>query len=102
MTSTPVRAPTAPMHARVPRWIVTSGMTGWLLLGLAGVAAVVLWAMAYASSLVTPFLAAVVLAIVFSPVVDALQRRHVPRLIGSTLVLLALLASTVLFARSAP
>jgi predicted PurR-regulated permease PerM len=54
--------------------------------------------MAYASSLVTPFLAAVVLAIVFSPIVDALERRHVPRLAGSTIVLLALLAFTVLFA----
>jgi predicted PurR-regulated permease PerM len=86
------------MHARVPRWIITSGTTGWLLLGLAGVAAVVLWAMAYASALVTPFLAAVVMAIVFSPVVDALERHHVPRLLGATVVLLGLLAFTVLFA----
>jgi len=86
------------MHDRVPRWIITSGMTGWLLLGLAGVAAVVLWAVAYTSALVTPFLAAVVLAIVFSPVVDALQRRHIPRLLGSTAVLLGILAFTVFFA----
>ena len=86
------------MHAGVPRWIITSGLTGWLLLGLAGVAAVVLWAMAYTSALVTPFLAAVVLAIVFSPVVDALERRHVPRLAGSTLVLLGLIAFAVFFA----
>src|SRR4029453_16235201 len=97
--SAPVRLPaTAPMHARVPRWIITSGTTGWLLLGLAGVAAVVLWAMAYASALVTPFLAAVVMAIVFSPVVDALERHHIPRLLGATVVLLGLLAFTVLFA----
>jgi predicted PurR-regulated permease PerM len=87
-----------PLHARVPRWIVTSGMTGWLLLGLVGVAAVILWALAYASALVTPFLAAVVLAIVFSPVVDALQRRHLPRLVGATVVLLGLIVFAVLFA----
>jgi predicted PurR-regulated permease PerM len=86
------------MHSRVPRWIITSGLTGWLLLGLAGVAAVVLWAMAYTSALVTPFLAAVVMAIVFAPVVDALERRHVPRLAGATLVLVGLLAFAVLFA----
>jgi predicted PurR-regulated permease PerM len=86
-----------PMYARVPRWIVTSGLTGWLLLGLAGVAAVVLWVMAYVSALVTPFLAAVVMAILFSPVVDAMQRRRVPRLLGATIVLLGVLAFTVVF-----
>jgi predicted PurR-regulated permease PerM len=85
------------MHARVPRWIVTSGTAGWLLLGLAGVAAVILWIMAYTSALVTPFLAAVVLAILFSPIVDVLERRRVPRLLGATLVLLGLLAFTVFF-----
>ena len=89
---------TPPMHARVPRWIVTSGLTGWLLLGLAGVAAVILWVMAYTSALVTPFLAAVVLAVLFSPIVDALQRRRVPRLLGATIVLLGLLAFTAVFA----
>jgi predicted PurR-regulated permease PerM len=99
VASAPARSSAAtPMHDRVPRWIITSGMTGWLLLGLAGVAAVVLWAVAYTSALVTPFLAAVVLAIVFSPVVDALQRRHIPRLLGSTAVLLGILAFTVFFA----
>jgi predicted PurR-regulated permease PerM len=86
------------MHARVPQWIVTSGLTGWLLLGLAGVAAVILWVMAYTSALVTPFLAAVVLAVLFSPIVDALQRRRVPRLLGATIVLLGLLAFTAVFA----
>jgi predicted PurR-regulated permease PerM len=90
--------PPPPLHARVPRWIVTSGTASWLLLGLAGVAAVVLWIMAYTSALVTPFLAAVVLAIVFSPVVDALERRHVPRLLGATAVLLGLLGFAALFA----
>jgi predicted PurR-regulated permease PerM len=88
---------TPPLHSRVPRWIVTSGTAGWLLLGLAGVAAVILWIMAYTKALVTPFLAAVVLAILFSPIVDVLQRRRVPRLLGATLVLLGLLAFAVLF-----
>jgi predicted PurR-regulated permease PerM len=97
--ATPVpSASAAPLHARVPRWIVTSGTTSWLLLGLAGVAAVVLWIMAYTSALVTPFLAAAVMAILFSPVVDALERRHMPRLLGATLVLLGLLAFAAFFA----
>jgi putative heme transporter len=86
-----------PVHARVPRWVVTSGTTGWLLLGLAGVAAVILWIIAYTSALVIPFLAAIVLAIVFSPIVDMLERRRVPRIIGATLVLLGLLAFTAAF-----
>jgi predicted PurR-regulated permease PerM len=81
-----------PLHAGIPRWIIRSGMTGWLLLGLAGLAAVILLLAAYTSRLVTPFLAAVVLAIVFSPIVDALQRRRLPRIVGATAVLLGLLA----------
>jgi predicted PurR-regulated permease PerM len=96
-----VPAPSAmapPLHARVPRWIVTAGTSSWLLLGLAGVAVAVLWVMAYTSALVTPFLAAVVMAIVFSPVVDALERRHVPRLLGAIAVLLGLLAFAAFFA----
>jgi predicted PurR-regulated permease PerM len=80
------------VHAGVPRWIVTFGTTGWLLLGLAGVAALILWLLAYASALVIPLLVAAVLAILFSPVVDALHRRRVPRLVGATAVLLGLLA----------
>jgi len=77
---------------RVPRWIVTSGVTGWLLLGLAGVAAVILWILAYVNALVVPFLGAVVLAIVFSPIVDMLERRRLPRVVGATIVLLGLIA----------
>ncbi|WP_433727685.1 AI-2E family transporter [Actinoplanes sp. CA-051413] len=88
-------APAPALHAGIPRWVIRSGMTGWLLLGLAGLAAVIILLLAYANRLVTPFLAAIVLAIVFSPVVDALQRRHVPRIVGATAVLLGLLGCTV-------
>ena len=83
-----------PMHARVPRWIVTSGVTGWLLLGMAGVVAVILWILTYVSTLVVPLLAAIVLAILFSPIVDMLARRRIPRGIGATLVLLGIIAFT--------
>ena len=94
----PVAGPaaTVSLYARVPRWIVTSGTTGWLLLGLAGVAALILWLLAYASALVIPFLVAAVLAILFSPVVDVLHRRRVPRLVGATAVLLGLLGFAAL------
>jgi putative heme transporter len=88
-------AATVSLHARVPRWIVTFGTTGWLLLGVAGVGALILWLLAYASALVIPFLAAAVLAILFSPIVDALHRHRVPRLVGATAVLLGLIAFAV-------
>lgn len=83
---------TLPLHARVPRWIVTSGVTGWLLLGMAGVAAVILWILTYVSALVVPLLGAIVLAILFSPIVDMLERRRIPRGVGATLVLLGVIA----------
>jgi len=83
---------TLPLHARVPRWIVTSGVTGWLLLGMAGVAAVILWILTYVSALVVPLLGAIVLAILFSPIVDMLERRRIPRGVGATLVSLGVIA----------
>jgi predicted PurR-regulated permease PerM len=82
------------LTAGVPRWMVWSGTTGWLLVGLAGAAAVLISLVGFASALLTPLMVAIVLAILFSPVLDQLERRRVPRIIGGVLVLLGLVAAT--------
>lgn len=92
-----------PVLAGTPRWLRVAGLTGWLALGVTGAAAVILWASSYISNLVTPFLFAVVLAILFTPVVDWLTRHRVPRFAAAVLVLLALVivavASTLVVVR---
>jgi putative heme transporter len=89
----PVPEP-ASVLAGTPRWLRVAGVTGWLALGMAGAAAVVVWALLYTSDLVIPFLFAAVLAILFTPVVDWLARR-MPRVLAAVLVLLALVVVAV-------
>jgi len=84
-----------PAFAGTPRWLRVAGLTGWLALGVTGATAVILWASSYISNLVTPFLFAVVLAILFTPLVDWLTRRGMPRFVAAVLVLLALVVVAV-------
>jgi predicted PurR-regulated permease PerM len=85
----------ATMFAGAPRWLRTAGVTGWLAIGVTGAVAILLWALSYTSDLVTAFLFAVVLSIIFLPVVDWLTRRRVPRLLAAVAVLLVLLVVAV-------
>jgi predicted PurR-regulated permease PerM len=73
-----------------PMWLRVAGVNGWLALGVTGAAAVIVWALSYTSELVIPFLFAAVLAILFTPVVDWLTQRRMPRFLAATLVLLGL------------
>ena len=78
-----------------PRWLRIAGVNGWLGLGLAGAAAVIIWGVGYTSSLVVPFLFAAVLAILFTPVVEWLTRHRIPRVAAAILVLLGLVVVAV-------
>ena len=86
----------APVFAGMPRWLRVSGVAGWLALGITGAAAVIVWALSYTSMLVTPFLFAAVLAILFTPVVDWLTSRRIPRFLAALLVLLGLVVVAVI------
>ncbi len=78
-----------------PYWLRRVGVVGWLFLGLVFAAGVILSAVATLNSIVTPLLVAVVIGIVFRPVVDLLERRGVSRTIGTVLTLLLVLLGTV-------
>lgn len=75
----------------VPGWLRTSGLYGWLFLGLAGALVVVAFGVSFLDGLVTPLLYAAMFAIVFYPFVDWLQRHRVPRPLGALITLLLLL-----------
>ncbi len=62
------------------------GVQSWLILGIISVIGVVAALLNAISGLVTPFVVAVVLAMLFHPVVDRLERWRVPRIAGSLLV----------------
>jgi putative heme transporter len=69
--------PATSIFAGAPSWLRVAGSTGWLVLGVAGAAAVGVWAVAYTHELVVPFLFAAVLAILFTPVVEWMTRHRI-------------------------
>jgi predicted PurR-regulated permease PerM len=89
-------APATSMFAGAPSWLRVAGSTGWLVLGVAGAAAVGVWAVAYTHELVVPFLFAAVLAILFTPVVEWMIRHRIPRVLAAVLVLLGLVVMAVI------
>jgi predicted PurR-regulated permease PerM len=76
----------------VPAWIRDLGMTAWLLLGITLLLVGIVWLLSLTDVIVMPVVTAAILAAVLSPVVDALQRRRIPRGAGAALLLLLVLA----------
>ena len=75
-----------------PRPRAPSGLRSWLLLGLFGVAAIAIWLLTLSASIVIPLILAVILGVVFAPLVDIMQRYKVPRALGATITMLLVLA----------
>jgi predicted PurR-regulated permease PerM len=75
---------------RVPSWLAQLGLRGWLFVGVVLAAAIVYSALATVASLVVPLIVAVVVGVLFAPLVTRAARAHVPRRITSALVILGL------------
>ncbi|MCQ1535644.1 AI-2E family transporter [Methanosarcina sp. KYL-1] len=71
-----------------PYWLRRAGVVSWLFLGIVLAASTVLSVIATVSSITVPLLVAVVIGIVFRPLVDMLERRRVPRSVGTVLTML--------------
>ncbi len=84
----PATAPVALVPSNVPSWLRTAGVGSWLAVGIAVLAAIVLSIVAVATEVAIPLAIAGVLAAVLVPLTDRLERAHVPRWLGSTLVLI--------------
>lgn len=67
------------------------GTSAWMLVGIAAVAVIAYSALAAVSSLVIPLVVAVVLGMLFVPLVDVLARTRVPRSIATGIVMVGLL-----------
>lgn len=75
-----------------PSWLRDVGFTAWLLVGVALLLVGLVWLASITYVIVGPVITAAVIASVFSPAVSWLQRHHVPRIAGTILMLLAIIA----------
>ena len=78
-----------------PRTLSKLGVRSWLVLGVAGVIAIIAYGLLQAVTLVVPLVLAVILGILFAPLVDIMERRRVPRAAGAGLTMLLILAIAV-------
>ena len=79
-----------------PRWLMSLGISSWLLVGFVLVIVGLIWLLAQTSTIVGPVIFAAVLGAVAGPAVGWLERHRVPRIGGAVLVLLGLVAIGVL------
>jgi putative heme transporter len=81
-----------------PQWLRDLGLMTWLLVGVGAVLVGLIWLMGLTSSITVPVILGLIIAAVASPVVAAIERRHIPRFVGALLVLLGVVAIGVVIA----
>lgn len=81
-----------PRRRDLPHWFRALGEGAWLFVGLALSIAIVLLALGLVSDLVIPLIFAAILATIFVPLVDVLERWRIPRWLGAVLVMLIAIA----------
>ncbi len=79
---------TARLSDFAPDWLKFLGVNGWLVIGLTGAIVVVAWFFGMISSIAIPLAFAVMLGIVFAPLVDGMQKAKIPRPAGAVIALL--------------
>jgi predicted PurR-regulated permease PerM len=78
-----------------PDWLRRTGMRSWYIVGVIAVLAIGIYLVARAASIVVPFLLAVILGVLFVPVVDWLERHKLPRAAGAAIVMVLILVVVV-------
>ena len=81
---------------RVPLRLVRWGVSSWLILGIAAVLVIIYLGLSQLTSLLIPLVVAVVIGMLFSPVVDRLTRAGLAPFVAASLVLIGLVAITAL------
>ena len=71
-----------------PRWLRDLGFTAWMLVGVALLLVGIVWILSLTHTIVTPVIAAAVVAAVASPLVRWLHDRGLPRAAGAALLML--------------
>ena len=74
----------------VPDWLRNVGMMAWLLVGVAVLISALVWLGALTQVITIPVIVAGIVAVVASPLVSWLARHHIPRALGTVLVMAAI------------
>jgi len=74
-----------------PYWLRRFGVQSWLFIGLVLAASVILAVLTVLNDIVIPLIVSTLLAILFSPLVDWLERHKVSRTIGTVLTMILIL-----------
>lgn len=82
----------------LPDWFQTLGRGAWLLVGIAVLLAIAFFLLGLISDLVIPLVFAAILAAIFVPLVDRLERWRLPRWLGAPLVVLLVIGVVSVFA----
>jgi predicted PurR-regulated permease PerM len=85
------KAPQFPLF-RIPSWLRATGMSAWLMLGILAFVVVAYLGLARISALIIPLVVAIVLGMIFHPLVDRLRRAGVASSLGAAIVMLGLVA----------
>jgi predicted PurR-regulated permease PerM len=81
-----------------PMWLRDLGLLAWFLVGVGILLFGLTWLLGVTSTITEPVIAGAILATVAGPVVTALGRKGVPRVLGAAIVLLGLIALGVVIA----
>ena len=84
------------VHLQLPTWLRTLGTGAWLVVGIAFLLGIILLLLARVTPVLIPLVVAAVLAAILVPVVNALERWHLPRWLGAALLLLVGLSLVVI------
>jgi putative heme transporter len=79
-----------------PPWLRDAGIVAWLIVGIVLVLVGAVWLLALTHTIVVPVITATIIAAVGAPLVGAMQRRGIPRIAGTALLLLGIVALGVL------
>ncbi len=85
-----------PPLSRVPGWLWRTGVSAWMTIGLLIVVVAIYLGLSQISTLIAPLVVAVVMGMLFYPLVDRLERVGLKRGMGASVILLAVAVIVVL------
>jgi predicted PurR-regulated permease PerM len=62
----------------IPGWLMTAGIGGWLILGVAAVLALAGWFITFTASISIPLILAMVIGMIAYPLVEKMVARKLP------------------------
>jgi len=79
----------------IPGWLMTAGVTGWLVVGIAAMFALASWFFVTSASISIPLLLALVIGMIAYPLCERMTARGIPKSAAAGIVLLGLIAVIV-------